>query len=239
MAVARGKTMHVKVASKEYAFIMSLPCSPSDLIFFCALDHSWFISKFIVFPASSMENRSNAGSNLFWNLLFQVKPEHKYPGTLYWSLFCEGRWAHMGWDSSSVKQYSTEAHSRLLSAFLTILISVSGEDCVSFKRENPWVPMRENEWPLRDILLGSCMKQGVGHEPDTYLVLYVLSQERLENRGLLWSHDLVCQLTRSGLLAFPCNCCVRASHAEAARVIAEEETTTKSSFKESSSEVLF
>lgn len=28
MAVARGKSMYVKVSSKGYAFIMNLPCSP-------------------------------------------------------------------------------------------------------------------------------------------------------------------------------------------------------------------
>lgn len=92
---------------------------------------------------------------------------------------------------------------------------------------------------MRDIFLGSSTKQGVGPEPDVYLVLYVLSQERLENVGFLWSHDLVCWLSGSGWLTFPCKCCVRTSHAEAASMIAEEETTMKSSFKESSSEVLF
>lgn len=164
MAAARGKSIYVKVASKGYTFIMSFPCFPSDLIFFCALDHSWFISKFIVFPSSSMESRSNAASNLFWNLLFQVKPEHKCPGTLYRSLFCEEKWMHMGWDSSSVKKYHTdwEAHSPLLSAFLIMLISVSGEDCVSFKGGpalHPWV----RKWvAVREILLGICMKQRVG-----------------------------------------------------------------------------
>lgn len=70
MAPARGRSIYVKVASKGYAFIMSFPCSPSDLIFFCALGYSWFISKFMVFPSSSVENRCNAASNLFWNLLF-------------------------------------------------------------------------------------------------------------------------------------------------------------------------
>lgn len=121
MAAARGKSMYVKVASKGYVFLMSLPCSPSDLIFFCALGHSWFISKFIVFPSSPVENRCNTASNLFWNLLFQVKPEHKYSGTLYWSLFCGGRWMNMGWDSSSVKQYPTdwEVNSPVLPAFST------------------------------------------------------------------------------------------------------------------------
>lgn len=116
-------------------------------------------------------------------------------------------------------------HSPLLSAFLTMWISISSEDCLSFKggpAVHPWV----RKWvTVRDTLLGSCMKHGVGHEPGMYLVLYALSQERLENLGFLWSYDSVCQLTRSGLLAFPCNCCVRASHAEAARVMAEEETS--------------
>ena len=35
------------------------------------------------------------------------------------------------------------------------------------------------------IFLGSCMEQGVSREPDMYLILYVLSLERLKDRGLL------------------------------------------------------
>lgn len=91
MAAARGKSMYVKEASKGYAFIMSLPCSPSDFIFFCVLAHSWFVSKFIVSPFSPMEKRCNAASNLFGNPLSRGKSEHKYLDTLYRSLFCGGR----------------------------------------------------------------------------------------------------------------------------------------------------
>lgn len=65
MAAATGKSMYVKVVSKGHAFIISLSWSPSNLIFFSALGHSWFISKFIVFPSSSAENRCNVESNLF------------------------------------------------------------------------------------------------------------------------------------------------------------------------------
>lgn len=83
--------MYVKVASKGYAFIMSLPHSPSDFILFCALGHFWFVSKFTVSPSFPVEKRCSAASNLFGNPLFPGKSEHKYPDALYWSLFCGGR----------------------------------------------------------------------------------------------------------------------------------------------------
>lgn len=91
MAAARGRSLYVKVASKGYAFIINLPCSPSDFIFFCALGRSCFFSKFIVSLSSPVEKRCNAASNLFGNPLFPGKSKHKYPDTLYWSLFCGER----------------------------------------------------------------------------------------------------------------------------------------------------
>lgn len=80
---------------------------------------------------------------------------------------------------------------------------------------------------VRDIFLG--VGQGVSCEPDTYLILCVLEPGETEGFCVttipwcaLWPSLLACWL-------FPCNHCVRASHAEATGVVVEEEATMKSS----------
>lgn len=116
MAAARGKSMYVKVASKGYAFITNLPCSPSDLIFFHALAQSWFVSKFIVSSSSPMEKRCNATSNLFGDPLSPGKSEHKYPDTCTRACVVEaGECAvHLGCKSSRVKHMPQTARLLLL-----------------------------------------------------------------------------------------------------------------------------
>lgn len=169
--------MYVKVASKGYAFIMSLPCSPSDFIFFCALGHSWLVSKFIVSHSSQVEKRCNAASNLFGNPSSLGKSEHKCPDTLYGACFVEERecTVHMGCNSFCVKHIPQTARFVLLFQLPSLLKSVSvcdegwvylSKEAVLCSRElgnewlwetSSWEAAWSREWAMHMICIWSSM----------------------------------------------------------------------------------
>lgn len=129
--------MYVKVASKGYAFIMRLPCSPSDFIFFCALGHSWLVSKYIVSHSSQVEKRCNAASNLFGNPLSPGKSEHKYPDTLYGACFVEEGECTVHVGCNSFCEVPQTARFVLLFQLPSLLklVSVCDEGWVYFSKE--------------------------------------------------------------------------------------------------------